>query len=224
MIALEARQLSFRYPEGPLLLDRIDLRVETGECVALTGPSGSGKSTLCAVLAGVIPRSIPGQVRGEILLFGERLAGMPLADTVRRVGLVFQDPDAQLFFPTVEAELAFGLENLCVPEEEMERRITAALDAVGLSSCRQRATKDLSQGQKQLTALAAVLAMEPGLLILDEAFAPLDDQGAAAVKQIIRDFKGAGGAVLLVEHDPEDLGVADRSYFLAGGRLQEVAQ
>ncbi|MGB4431812.1 MAG: ABC transporter ATP-binding protein, partial [Limnochordia bacterium] len=199
MNALQAQKISFRYPEGPLVLERVDLHVQVGECVALAGPSGSGKSTLCHVLSGIIPRSIPGQVRGTIRLFGEELSTLSLAETVRRVGVVFQDPDAQLFFPTVEAELAFGLENLCFPEEEMDRRISAALETVGLSSRRHQATKDLSQGQKQLVALAAVLALEPGLLILDEVFAPLDERSEAVVQGVIRDYTARGGAVLLVE-------------------------
>ena len=220
MNALQAQKISFRYPEGPLVLERVDLHVQVGECVALAGPSGSGKSTLCHVLSGIIPRSIPGQVRGTIRLFGEELSTLSLAETVRRVGVVFQDPDAQLFFPTVEAELAFGLENLCFPEEEMDRRISAALETVGLSSRRHQATKDLSQGQKQLVALAAVLAVEPGLLILVEVFAPLDERREAVAPGVIRDYTARGGAVLLVEHDPELLAVADRIYRLAQGRLE----
>ncbi|WP_461365179.1 energy-coupling factor ABC transporter ATP-binding protein [Candidatus Darwinibacter acetoxidans] len=222
MMALKARQLTFGHLEGPPLLEKGELEIGKGECVAVTGPSGAGKSTLCHVLAGVIPRSLPGRVSGEILLFGDRLWDLPLAETVRRVGVVFQDPDAQLFFPTVEAEVAFGLENLCFPEEEMARRIGASLDFVGLSRYRCQATQDLSQGQKQLVALAAVLALEPGLLILDEIFASLDQQGAAVVQGVIADYKAKGRAVLLVEHDPENLPVVDRILHLAQGKLREV--
>lgn len=224
MIVLQAHQISFRYPSGPLLVENARLHVQAGECVAVTGPSGSGKSTLLHILSGIIPRSIQGEVSGEILLCGDNLSQLSLAETVRRVGVVFQDPEAQIFFPTVEGEIAFGLENLCLPEGDMERLISSSLEAVGMAEYRYRAVKDLSQGQKQLIALAAVLAMEPRLLILDEVFASLDESGTQVVQKVIEDYKHSGRAVLLVEHDPEQFSVVDRLYHLAGGRLREVVQ
>jgi energy-coupling factor transport system ATP-binding protein len=222
MRALEGRNLSFRYPGSPILFEQVDIYVDEGECVVLTGPSGCGKSTLCHILSGIIPRSIEGEVEGEVLLFGEHLQNLSLWQTVQQVGVVFQEPDSQLFSPTVEDEIAFGPENLCLPREEIGKRIERALEAVKMSKYRLAGPKDLSDGQKQLIAIAATLSLEPRALIFDEAFSHLDSQYTLAAKEIIRAQKKLGRAILMVEHDGENLDVADRIYQFEDGRLREV--
>lgn len=221
MIAIEGRGLTFSYGSQPLFTD-IDIYVNEGECVALTGPSGCGKSTLCYILSGIIPRSIEGNVKGNALLFSDEVNRLTLAETVQRIGLVFQNPDSQLFSPTVEDEIAFGPENLCLPREEIGRRISAALKEVGMESFRYHSPDTLSGGQKQLIALAAVLACQPKALIFDEALSQLDSDSTELIKAAILKQKQLGRAILYVEHDTDNLDIADRIYHLEHGKIKEV--
>ncbi|HHY14625.1 MAG TPA: ABC transporter ATP-binding protein [Firmicutes bacterium] len=223
MRVLEGRGISFRYPGGPPLLRQADIYLKTGECVGLTGPSGCGKSTLCRILAGIIPRSIPGEVTGQVFISGTELSEIPLAALVQLVGIVFQDPDSQLFSPTVEDEIAFGPENLCLPRDELELRICQALETVGMAAYRQAETRTLSLGQKQLIALAAVLALQPKILIADEIFSRLDSTCTLLVQEAIQRQKSQGRAVLLVDHKHENLALVDRIYRLTEGQLREVS-
>ncbi len=222
MIALEAVGLSFTYKDTPLF-SNVNITVAEGECVALTGPSGCGKSTLCYILSGIIPRSIDGNISGTVRLFGDELSDLSLEETVKRVGIVFQNPDSQLFSPTVEDEIAFGPENLCLPREEIGKRITAALSCVGMQEYRYANPAQLSGGQKQLVALAASLALEPHALIFDEALSQLDTDSTVLVKQAAKTQKEQGKAVLLVEHDPDNLDIADRIYTFSNGSVKEVS-
>lgn len=222
MRALEGINLSFRYPGSPILFRQVDIHVEEGECVVLMGPSGCGKSTLCHILSGIIPRSIEGEIKGEVLLFEEDIRNLTLARTVQQVGVVFQNPDSQLFSPTVEDEVAFGPENLCLPREEIGKRIERALNVVKMSAYRMAGPQDLSDGQKQLVAIAAVLSLEPRALIFDEALSHLDSQYTLTAKEIIRTQKKLGRAILMVEHDLENLDVADRVCQFEDGRIREV--
>ena len=224
MKALEARDVSFRYQRGPLLLEGVNIHVAAGECVALRGPSGCGKSTLCHILSGVIPRSIQGKVQGKVLLFGEDIAGLSLDRVVQLVGLVFQNPDAQLFSPTVEDEIAFGPENLCLPRDEIEHRIERALRAVQMDSFRLAETQALSHGQKQLVALGATLALQPQALIFDEVSSQLDANSTRLVREVICRQKEMGRAILMVDHSLENAQIADRVYQLEGGRLWELQE
>lgn len=222
MKALEARSLSFSYDETPLF-SGVSFAVAEGEWVAVTGPSGSGKSTLCLLLSGVIPRSRDeGNRSGEALLFGEDVASMPLAQVASQLGLALQEPDSQLFSPLVEDEVAFGPENLCPSRDEIGSRITEALELTGMSGSRLAETDTLSGGQKQLIALAAVLALKPRVLVLDEAFAMLDADAEERMRQVLSELKRQGTAILTVEHEPRRLAWADRVLSLSQGRLEEV--
>ena len=222
MKALQARSLSFAYDETPLF-SGVSFALAEGEWVSVTGPSGSGKSTLCLLLSGVIPRSLElGKCSGKVLLFGEDIAGLSLAKVASQLGLMLQEPDSQLFSPLVEDEIAFGPENLCLPRDEIGARIERALALTGMSGKRQADTDTLSGGQKQLIALAAVLAMEPRVLILDEAFAMLDEAAEEQMLQVLRCLKAQGTAILTVEHEPRRLAAADRILRLDAGRLEEV--
>ena len=223
MNALEGRQISFSYRKGTSLFSQVDIRVGQGECVILRGPSGCGKTTLCHVLAGIIPRSISGEIKGDILLFGQDIRTLSLARLVQKVGVLFQNPDEQLFFPTVEDEIAFGPENLCLSRKEIGLRIEEALETVQMSAFRLVETETLSYGQKQLIALGAVLALQPAILILDEAFSQLDSFSTQLVKGIIQAQKKMGHAIFMVENSEDHLDLAERVYEMHDGRVWEVA-
>lgn len=221
MKAIEGSGICFAYDDTPLF-SGLDIHVEEGECVALIGHSGCGKSTLCYLLSGIIPRSIQGEFKGTVRLFGKDISSLSLEETVKRIGIVFQNPDSQLFSPTVEDEIAFGPENLCLPREEIENRITNSLFSVGMQDYRYANPSKLSGGQKQLVALAASLALEPRIVIFDEALSQLDSDSTLLVKAAILRQKAQGKAILFVEHDPDNLDIADRIYSLSAGRLEEV--
>ena len=221
MIALQASGLSFAYPGGKQLFCDVNLMVNEGECVAVVGASGCGKSTLCLLLTGIIPRSIGGNIKGKVILYNDEAPSLALSVIVSRIGIVFQDPDAQLFSSTVEEEVAFGPENLCLGREEIGKRIENSLEAVGMSEYRYFNPNDLSGGQKQLLALAAVLALSPRIIIFDEAFSQLDEESTVLVKNTVRLLKEQGKAILIIEHDRDNLDIADRIYSFENGRLQE---
>lgn len=223
MSAISLHNLSFSYQEGELLFSNLSLSIEEGECVALCGPSGGGKSTLCYLISGVIPRSLDGNIDGDIRLFDRRVCDMALHEIVQCVGIVFQNPDAQLFAPTVEDEIAFGPENLCLPRDEIGLRIDAALHATGMQRYRFTNPNDLSGGQKQLIALAAMLALSPKILLFDESLSQLDDEATRRITDVIQQLKAQGHTILMVEHDEENLSIADRIFMLSNGKLLEVA-
>ncbi|WP_022881044.1 ABC transporter ATP-binding protein [Gryllotalpicola ginsengisoli] len=177
----------------------LDLDIAPGERVLLLGASGSGKSTLLAALAGVLGGADEGEERGALLVDGRRPE-----EQRGRIGLVLQDPDAQQVLARVGDDVAFGLENLGVPRDELWRRVQDALDAVGLAVPLRRSSAELSGGQKQRLALAGVIAMRPGLLLLDEPTANLDPHGVAEVREAVeRVADDTGATVLVVEHRVE---------------------
>ncbi|MEN6478635.1 MAG: ATP-binding cassette domain-containing protein [Anaerolineales bacterium] len=183
MLAIEIRDLSYRYPAlrpgsvAPYALRDINLTVAAGEFVALMGHTGAGKSTLCMALNGLVPQATGGSIHGSVHIFGQETRTVPVAQLARRVGLVFQDPESQLFSPTVEQEVAFGPENLGLPLDEVRMRLDWALDLLDLQPLRNRGPVQLSGGQKQRVAIAAALAMRPEILVLDEPTSGLDPLG-----------------------------------------------
>lgn len=218
---LEVRHLCYSYPEGKRdILKGIDLKVQKGEILAIVGLSGSGKSTLCYCLSGIIPHIFGGKMRGEVLIHGESTGALKVPEIATRLGIVFQDPDTQLFSPTVEDEIAFGPENLCIDREEIGKRIDAALMQVRMEEFRFGSPNHLSGGQKQLIALASVLSLKPDILIFDEVMSQIDTEGKRAIKEIIRELKGDGKTVIMVEHDWGNLDIADRVLLLKDGKFE----
>src|SRR5690606_38489640 len=166
---LRVSRLGFTYPDGRQALFGVDLSVHRGERVALLGPNGAGKTTLALHLAGVLDGGV-----GEVRVGGLTVAKDTLREIRRRVGLVFQDPDDQLFMPRVRDDVAFGPANYGVRGEELRERVDAALAAVGMADAADRVPHHLSYGQRRRVAIATVLAMQPEILVLDEPSANLD--------------------------------------------------
>ncbi|HEY8718823.1 ABC transporter ATP-binding protein [Pengzhenrongella sp.] len=174
----------------------LELRIEPGERVLLLGPSGAGKSTLLHAIAGVLGDDVDHAESGRLLVDGE-----PAAAQRGRVGLMQQDPETQVVLSRVGDDVAFGAENLCVPPAEIWPRVTAALAAVGLDLPLDHPTSDLSGGQKQRLALAGILAMRPGALLLDEPTANLDPAGVLEVRDaVVRTLDATGATLVVVEH------------------------
>ncbi|MGI6376864.1 MAG: energy-coupling factor ABC transporter ATP-binding protein [Anaerolineae bacterium] len=227
MLAIELRDLHYRYPAArphevaPYALQGIDLEVEAGEFVALMGHTGAGKSTLCMALNGLVPQATGGAIRGVQRVLGHDVRAVPVARLARQVGLVFQDPESQLFSPTVEQEVAFGPENLGLPVEVIRERVDWALDLLELQALRQRGPTQLSGGQKQRVAIAAALAMEPQLLVLDEPTSGLDPLGTAEVFAAIeRLCLEREVTVVLATQDAEQVAqFAHRVVVLSEGRV-----
>lgn len=221
--AIVVDRVRFRYPDTDgWVLDEVSLAVQPGETVLLLGPSGSGKSTLALCLNGLIPHLIGGDFEGQVLVWGRSTFEQPVSALCQQVGEVFQDPEAQLVMPRVAEEVAFGLENVALPPEAMEARIGPALERVGLLARRQEWVEALSGGQKQRLALAAVLALQPSILVLDEPTANLDPQATAEFFQTLRDLKSAlKVTIFLIEHRLEQaLPLTDRVVVLnAAGRV-----
>jgi energy-coupling factor transport system ATP-binding protein len=219
---VQVQDLSFAYQkEGRQILKHISLDASAGEALAIVGLSGIGKSTLCYCMSGIIPHVYSGQMTGKVYILGEDTQKLSLPQIATRLGVVFQNPDNQLFSPTVEDEIAFGPENLCLPREEIARRVDEALRVVGIEHLRFSSPHRLSGGQKQLVALASVLSLNPEVLIFDEAMSQLDEQGRDSVKDLIRKLKNEGRTILMVEHDLANLAVADRVMILEDGWLSE---
>lgn len=187
-------------------LSGIDIQIMAGETILLLGPSGSGKSSLALALNGLIPHIVGGTMQGWVYIAGLDSQETTVSQLAQHVGIVFQDPEAQFVTMTVEDEIAFGLENLCVPPEEMDARIDDALVQVTLSAYRRRRVDALSGGEKQRLAMATLLAMGPQVLIFDEPTANLDPIGTRQVFETIAQLKQTGKyTILIIEHKLDDL-------------------
>jgi energy-coupling factor transporter ATP-binding protein EcfA2 len=213
-------KLSFRYPDSqrPALKD-VSLAIGEGEVVLLAGPSGCGKSTLLRCINGLIPHMYPGEYGGRVTVHGLVVAETPMSALSQNVGLLFQNPENQIFMFSVERDVAFGLQNLSVPREEMRPRVDEAMRLLGVSDLAQRAPHELSDGQKQRTALAGVIAMRPKLIILDEPTSLLDPKTALEVVSLIERLnRELGVTFIVVEHRLELLiPIADRLVVMDGG-------
>ncbi|MHB1295269.1 MAG: energy-coupling factor ABC transporter ATP-binding protein [Anaerolineae bacterium] len=231
MAAVEIEQLYYAYPAltagsgAPAhILKGVELTVERGEFLALMGATGAGKTTLCLAMNGIVPQSTGGSIRGRVTVLGLDARATPVAQLATRVGIVFQDPESQLFSATVEEEVAFGLGNLAVPPNEMAARVDWALHVVGMSAERQRSPAHLSGGQKQRVAIAASLAMQPELLILDEPTAGLDPLGQSEVFAAIESLRRERQVtIVMVSQDADRVAqFAQRVAVLSDGRIARV--
>lgn len=207
---VSVKQLRHVYPDGHVSLNGIDLDVASGERVAILGPNGAGKTTLMLHLNGVLTAT-----SGTVEVGGNLVERSTHRDIRRRVGLVFQDPDDQLFMPTVEQDVAFGPANFGVRGEELAKRVTAALDVVSLADHARRSPAHLSGGQRRRAALATVLACEPEILVLDEPSANLDP---VARRELAETLVTLDCTMLVVTHDlPYAAQLCDRAVVMDHG-------
>jgi cobalt/nickel transport system ATP-binding protein len=209
---LDICDLAFSYPDGTIALDGVDLTVERGERLAVLGPNGAGKTTLVLTLNGINVAS-----RGTVAVAGLPVEKPNLAEIRRRVGIVFQDPDDQLFMPTVRDDVAFGPSNLGLRGDELAARTEEALVAVGMVHAAERAPHHLSFGERRRVALATVLAMRPDVLVLDEPSSNLDPVARRELAEIV---VGLDVTTIMVTHDlPYALQLCERAVILDGGRI-----
>jgi energy-coupling factor transport system ATP-binding protein len=219
--AIRLQSVAFTYEGGQRALDGIDLEIERGEFVAILGANGAGKTSLCLLLNGVIPNVIGGTLAGSIEIDGLATIEHHVYELAEHVGVVLQDPDAQILSTDVLSEVAFAAENLGVPRETMVARIGRALEIVRLTGYESSAPEELSGGQKQRLALAAGLVMEPPTFVLDEPTAQLDPIGAREVFDVLQWLNAErGSTIVIATHDSEDAArVATRVVVLEGGRI-----
>ncbi len=199
----------------------VSLDVKEGECVAILGPTGAGKSTLACVINGTVPRFLEGELTGEVVVDGQVPNEVGTAQMASKVGLVFGDPDTQLFGMTVEEDVAFGPANLGFDYDTIMGRVNRAIEDMRLKGLEQRAPHRLSGGQKQATAIAGVYAMLPKIMVLDEPTSMLDPEGKARVFSIVRYLnKSLGMTIILIEQEVDDiLQLADRVYVMKSGKF-----
>jgi cobalt/nickel transport system ATP-binding protein len=209
--SIDVRHLSFSYPDGHPALEDVSFRIAPGEKVALVGPNGAGKSTLLLHLNGILS----GQ--GELIICGHILSQATLGPIRAAVGMVFQDPDDQLFSPTVLEDVAFGPIYMGLSESQIRLRVTTALGSVGMSGQETRVSHHLSNGEKKRVAIASVLAMQPEVLVLDEPTAGLDPRGRRNLIRLLRDLPQT---MLVSSHDLQMVAeLLPRTILLDRGRV-----
>ena len=216
--AIETRDLCYTYEDGTAALDHVTLKAERGQITGILGANGAGKSTLFLNLNGVLTPTA-----GEVLLDGApvRRDKRGLTDLRRRVGIVFQDPDDQLFSADVYRDVSFGAVNLGLPEAEVRRRVEDAMARTGITALRDKPTHALSYGQKKRVAIAGILVMEPSVMILDEPTAGLDPQGVSDIMALLREIRETLGiTIILATHDMDIVPLyCDRVCLLSGGKM-----
>jgi energy-coupling factor transport system ATP-binding protein len=221
---LRLHDVSFTYRGAASpTLQHLDLELTAGSFVAITGRTGAGKTTCVRLFNGLIPFMLRGELTGEVALFGEPLTADRRHEAVRRVGMVFQDFEAQLFSTDLRAEVAFALENQGVPPGEMTDRVDRSLQTVGLSHLIDREPSTLSGGEKQRLAIACLLAAEPEVMVFDEPTTDLDPVGKREVIAILRALADRGHTVVLITHAPELLALTDRVIELHEGAVRHDA-
>ena len=202
MAIIETKNLTYTYPNATeSSITDISIHIDEGEFALITGPSGCGKTTLCRCFNGLIPHFYQGELKGNITAVGLNVGETPAHELAQHVGLVFQNPENQLFALSVEKDVAFGLENLGIDRTEMRKKVDWAMELTGIQDLRERPPHELSGGQQQRVAIASVLAMEPEVIVLDEPTSFLDPLSAKRIFEVIKELnRKLGTTVVLVEH------------------------
>ncbi len=216
-IHLETKNLSYTYHDGTEALKNVNIKIKKGEKIAIMGPNGAGKSTLFSHFNGLSePTSGHVEIEGEKIVFERE----ELLKVRQKVGIVFQDPNDQLFAPTVKEDVAFGPMNLGLDYEEVERRIGEALEMVGMTGFEEKTPHHLSGGQQKRVAIAGIIAMRPDIMILDEPTAGLDPEGVDKVLNILNNLNKEGMSIVISSHDIEMVNhFADKIFVLYDGEI-----
>jgi len=217
MAILETRDLKYSYPDGTVALNGINFNAEEGEMIAILGPNGAGKSTTFLHFNGILKPS-----SGSVILKGEPIKydNKSLLKVRKTVGIVFQNPDDQLFAPTVEQDVAFGPMNLGLSKEEIEKRVKDSLKAVSMEGFERKPPHHLSGGQKKRIAIAGILAMNPEIIVLDEPTSGLDPMGASQIMKLLYDLNKKGITIIISTHDVDLVPIyANKVYLLNEGKI-----
>ncbi len=228
---ISARQLTYRYRRsgGLPVLEAVDLDLDRRTFTLIGGASGSGKSTLCRTFNGLIPHFYGGRLQGQVRVEGRPVIDQSVARLFDRVGMVFQNPEAQLFCSTVERELAYGLESQGLPRRDIHRRVAETAERLGIDALLDRAPHTLSGGEKHLVTLAAILSLAPAVLVLDEPYANLDARHVARIRSILNAIHADGTGIVICEHrlaptlpDVDQMVVLQNGRVAAAGKLEDV--
>ena len=216
-IHLETKNLNFTYPDGTKALKNVNIQIKKGEKIAIIGPNGAGKSTLFSHFNGLTePTSGHIEIEGKKIEYDRD----SLLEVRQKVGIVFQDPNDQLFAPTVKEDIAFGPMNLGLEYDEIEKRIKESLELVGMSEFEEKTPHHLSGGQQKRVAIAGIIAMRPDIMILDEPTAGLDPEGVDKVLNILNDLNKEDMSIVISSHDIEMVNeFADKIFVLYGGEI-----
>lgn len=217
---VQLNNISFSYSDEDLrpALSNVSLSINKGEWIAVIGPNGSGKSTLAKTINGLIEADA-----GEVIIGGTTLTEESVWDVRRKVGMVFQNPDNQFVGSTVQDDIAFGLENIGVPREEMHERVLKAVTVVNMSDFMDKEPARLSGGQKQRVAIAGIIALAPDIIILDEATTMLDPKGRKEVIETIQQLKKEQDlTVISITHDIDEAAKANRVFVMQAGELKRI--
>lgn len=217
---VQLNNISFSYSEEDLrpALNNVSLSINRGEWIAVIGPNGSGKSTLAKTINGLIEADA-----GEVIIGGTKLTEESVWDVRRKVGMVFQNPDNQFVGSTVQDDVAFGLENIGVPREEMLERVAKAVKVVNMADFMDKEPARLSGGQKQRVAIAGIIALAPDIIILDEATTMLDPKGRREVIETIQQLKKEQNlTVISITHDIDEAAKANRIFVMQAGELKRI--
>jgi len=201
MPAVVFKDFSYAYKGSTKALDSINLTIPKGSFTAVVGPSGAGKTTFCLAIAGVVPHYYGGSLAGQVIVDGQNTLDSSMCALSSRVGTVLEDYESQLVTMTVAEEVAFSLENAGLPRAEIAKRVEQVLALVGLRGLEQAEVATLSGGQKQRLIIAAVLATEPAILVLDEPASALDPEGADELYALLGNLNKQGITIIVVEHD-----------------------
>jgi cobalt/nickel transport system ATP-binding protein len=214
--AIETVNLTYIYPDGTKALENINFVAEKGDKIALLGPNGAGKSTLLYHFNGLLMPT-----KGKVYVLGREVSKNNLDFVRQKVGLVFQNPDDQLFAPTVFQDIAFGPRNLGLPDKEIEERVKWAMEVMGLKGLENKPPQRLSQGQKKMVAIAGVLAMKPEIIALDEPTANLDPKTVNSILELLLKLNEDYGMTLIIAtHDVDFVPLcADKIYVLGRGKI-----
>lgn len=217
---IELRNVTFSYSEEDArpALNNVSLTIRQGEWIAIIGPNGSGKSTLAKTINGLIEAN-----SGEVIIEGIHLNAETVWDVRKKIGMVFQNPDNQFVGSTVQDDIAFGLENVGIPREEMVKRVADAVAAVNMADFMDKEPARLSGGQKQRVAIAGIVALSPDIIILDEATTMLDPEGRHEVIETIQEIKGKENlTVISITHDIDEAAKANRIFVMEAGQLKRI--